>query len=163
MTARSSAKTRLCSVVTWTELAMWWMKKTSTATSQMARITAKDTAMTGTNAGVESCSVRTARSTTRVYRNVEVSTARTSWFPRSAMKLRTSRGPYAVEVVASTEMVIEKDVAATPSIVPPMTVRMARPPVADKSAISGRETMPWLTSSRSPSVSPSASTTAPIP
>ncbi len=56
--------------------------------------------------------------------------ARTNWFDRSAMKFRTSRGPYVDDVVASTEIVIENDVPATVSIEVPIVVRIERPPLA---------------------------------
>nr|WP_308196333.1 hypothetical protein [Clavibacter phaseoli] len=163
ITRSRSASTRVCSVVTCTDIAMWWMKYTSTATSATASSTAALTASTRTNPTTPSSSVWMERSTMSEYRNVEVSTASTTWLPRSAMKFRTSRGPYEDDVVASTEIVMENEVAATPSIVPPMAERIARPPVADRSSTSGISSIPAARSSRSTSTRPSARTTAPRP
>ena len=59
---------------------------------------------------------------------VDTSTPSTTWLPRSAMKLRTSRGPYVELAVAITEMVMEKAVAATPSIDPPIAESIDRDP-----------------------------------
>ena len=56
--------------------------------------------------------------------------ARTNWLARSAMKLRTSRGPYVEEVVARTEIVMENEVPATVNIDVPIVVRIDRPPLA---------------------------------
>ena len=78
------------------ESLMWWMKYTSTATLATASRTAMFTARCGTNAvsaAVGSPTPPTDRSTSRLYRKVATKTPSTAWLRRSAMKLRTSRGP----------------------------------------------------------------------
>lgn len=66
-------------------------------------------------------------------------------------------------MVASTEIVIENDVAATPSIVPPIAERIARPPVAERSSTSGTSPIPAARSIRSTSMSPKARAMARTP
>ncbi|WKK72525.1 hypothetical protein Q0F99_06160 [Rathayibacter oskolensis] len=66
-------------------------------------------------------------------------------------------------MVASTEIVIENEVAATPSIVPPIAERIARPPVAERSSTSGMSPTPARISTRSSSIRPNASATAMTP
>ena len=96
----------------------------------MANSRPRFTDRNGTDAGCDSPSTLTLRRTSRQNTNVPMKVPSTSWLPRSAVKLRSTRGPKCDEVCASAVTVIENTTPATVMVEPAITDSTLRAPSA---------------------------------